>query len=323
VRRALLIKPGIGELGVEVRDLETPPPGASEARVEMAFAPINPADLLLIDGRHVYDPVLPSPIGIEGAGVVVAVGERVDPALVGRRVAVPYGGTWSQAVVLSAEDLIVVPDDVELAQAAMLAVNPITAAGLLDGVEPGQVVLQDAAASAVGRLVVRIARRRGIRTVNIVRREAQVEPLRALGAEVVLVGDHDLPARVRAAIGDAPVVRALDAVAGAAAGALFSAVSDGGTLVVYGLLAEDRVLLPASGLVFRDVTVRGYTRLRTMRTMAPGPKAAMIGELVALLQAGTLASEIEATYPLARVRDALAHHARPGRSGKILLELQA
>jgi mitochondrial enoyl-[acyl-carrier protein] reductase / trans-2-enoyl-CoA reductase len=310
---------GVGDASEMLRlvDADEPVPGPRDAVVEIAARPINPADLLLIHGRHFAKPTFPAPIGIEGSGVVVALGAEADGPPVGTKVAVPYGGTWSERVAIPAADLIALPPDADLRQASMLSVNPVTAASMLEGLSAGDWVLQNAAASAVGRLVVRIAARRGLRTVNIVRREEQVAELKALGADVVLVGDHALPARV----GDAGVkiTRALDAVAGEASGRMFDAVADGGELWVYGLLSDDRVILQAARVVFRSVIVRGYSRLRVLRSMPKDRARALFDDLAALARDGALDSEVEAVYPLAEVAAAVAHHERPSRRGKILL----
>lgn len=319
MRRAFVTSIDRGIQGIAIHDVEAPRLGPGEARVSMAFAPINPADLLLVTGRHVYRPELPSPIGIEGSGTIVEVGAGVDGALVGRKVALPFGGTWSQEIVLAAAELLVLPDQVDMEQAAMFSVNPFTVLGLLDGLAPGAVVLQNAAASAVGKLVIRLARRRGLTTINVVRRQEQVDELKSLGADVVLVGDTDLAERVRP---HGPVVRALDAVAGEGSRALFSAVADGGTLLVYGLLSDDRVILPANELVFRDVTVKGYSRLRVLRSFSAEKRKAIVDELVGALAEGHLTTAIDATIPLSRIDDALTAHAREGRGGKVMLDLQ-
>jgi len=142
--------------------------------------------------------------------------------------------------------------------------------------------------------------------------------LRALGATAVLVDGDDLAARV-ARVAPSPVVRALDAVAGSASGRLYDCVADGGDLVVYGLLSSDHVQLPAARLVFRDVTVRGFSRLRIFAAMPPERRRAITAELVALLADGTLHADVEARYALDDIAAALTHHVRSGRRGKILL----
>lgn len=304
-------------LTVEVR--EVPDVSCPEAGVVVAIAarPINPADLLLLTGRHVFTPTLPAPVGIEGAGRVVEAGpgSRLRP---GDVVAIPSGGTWSERLAFPDEAVLPLPPGVDIEQASMLCVNPFTAVGLLEGVPEGGTIALNAGTAAVSRLVLALARRRGLRAIAVVRDARAADELVALGATAVVEDGDALPRRLREAAG-APILRALDAVAGSASGRLFEAVADGGELVVYGLLSSDRVELPAAEVVFRDVTVRGYSRLRCYSAMRPERRAAIGAELVDLLSDGAAFSPIEARYRLEDVRQAVAHHERAGRRGKILL----
>jgi trans-2-enoyl-CoA reductase len=302
---------------VEVRAV--PDPVCPDAGVVVAVEarPINPADLLLLTGRHVFTPQLPAPVGIEGAGRVVEAGpaSRLRP---GDVVAIPSGGTWTERMALADDAVLPLPAGVDIEQAAMLSVNPFTAVGLLEGVPDGSTIALNAGTSAVSRLVLALARRRGLRALAVVRDGRVADELMAQGAAAVLVDGEDLASRLRDAAG-APILRGLDAVAGGASGRLFDAVSDGGELIVYGLLSSNRVELPAAELIFRDVTVRGYSRLRCYSAMTAERRAAIGAELVALLSSGEAFSPVEARYSLEAVREAVAHHERAGRRGKILL----
>lgn len=322
MKQVLCVRFGSPAEAVELREVETPKPAAGEALVEMIAAPVNPADLLLLTGRHFAKPELPAAVGIEGVGRVLETDAAVTAVAAGDLVAVPFGGTWRETMTFNADALLPLPADIDPLQGAMLSVNPFTAAGLLEGLQAGDWVIQNAANSAVGQLVIRLAARRGIRTINIVRRAELVPELEALGADAVLVGDDDLPARAGAVTGGAPIVRALDAVAGEAAGRLHQSLGDGGELVCYGLLNSDQVILSAATVVFRPLTVRGYSRLRLLGAMSAARRGAIIDELTGLLRAGILHSAVEQVYPLDDVRAAVAHAERPGRTGKILLRLK-
>lgn len=299
---------------VEVREPTCPEAGVV---VEVHARPINPADILLLTGRHLYRPTLPEPVGVEGAGYVVAVGPR-SARRVGELVAIPWGGTWRERMALEDDALLPLPDGLDVEQAAMLSVNPFTAAGLLEGVAPGAAIALNAGTSAVSRLVLALCRGRGIEAVAVVRDARAIESVKARGASAVVVDGPDVAERLRKAASQ-PLVRALDAVAGDASGRLFDAVADGGDLVVYGLLADDAVRLPAAGLVFRDVTVRGYSRLRCLRALSAERRAAITRELVELVVRGELVTPVEARYPLDDAALAVAHHERGSAQGKILL----
>jgi trans-2-enoyl-CoA reductase len=298
----------------DVVDPACPPDGVV---VAVKARPINPADLLLLNGRHVYTPELPCPVGIEGAGVVVAAGPSSRLA-VGTIVAIPHGGTWRERLAVRDDGVLPLPADVDIEQASMLCVNPFTVMGMLEGVPAGATIVINAATSAVSVLLLAVARRRGVPVIAVVRDDRSRERLMAEGAVAVLVDGGDLADRAKKAA-PTPIVRALDAVAGSATGRLYACVSDGGEVVVYGLLSSDQVMLPAAQLVFRDVTVRGFSRLRIFASMSSVRRQAITSELVALLADKTLFTEVEARYPLTEVEAALAHQERPDRRGKILL----
>lgn len=302
---------------VKVVDQSAPTCPEDGVLVSVRARPINPADLLLLQGRHVFTPEYPTHVGIEGAGVVVESGAR-SRIPVGTKVAIPAGGTWRDRMALPDDGVLVLPAHVDLHQASMLCVNPFTVMGMLEGAPPEGTILVNAATSAVAKLVIAVAKRRGHRVVGVVRNERGVETARAAGADAVLVDGDDLAARVRSvALG--PVMLALDAVAGSATGRLFDAVAEGGAVTIYGLLSSDKVELPAAGVVFRDVHVRGFSRLRIFRAMPVARREAITAELLQLLADGLLEARIEATYRLEEVQAALRHHERPERRGKILL----
>ena len=304
--------------GLEVVDVPEPTPGPGEVLVEMRARPIQPADLLIVRDRHIVKPPLPAPVGIEGSGVIIAHGEGVSAPPIGTLVALPYGGTWSERIVMPASAPLPLPEGCDPLQGSMLALNPVTALGLLSGLSAEQWLIHNAANSSVGRLVTRLAAARGIRSISVVRRPGMTEELLALGADHVLVDGDDLPERVRALTDGAGVARALDAVSGRAAGRLLDATAEGGELVCYGLLASDEIVLPSARMIFRNVTVRGYSRLRSLQALSPTAKQEMLRELMDALADGLLDTPIEATFSLDQVAEAVTLAERSG-SGKVLL----
>jgi mitochondrial enoyl-[acyl-carrier protein] reductase / trans-2-enoyl-CoA reductase len=220
--------------------VEQPDPGApgpGEAIVDAELFPINPADVLNLEGRYgATAPKLPMTPGAEGVGRVTAVGEGVSHVKVGDRVLLPGPGTWRARVKAPAKMLFAVPSHIDPQQLAMLRVNPPTAYLMLHDFvapHPGQWVIQNAANSGVGHCLIRLAREAGMKSVNVVRRQELVAPLRAFGADVVLVDGPDLDQRVRAAIGGGGLPLAIDAVGGIGTQRLARCVDDGGTVVNY------------------------------------------------------------------------------------------
>jgi hypothetical protein len=175
----------------ELRSPSLPVPLEGQALVEMEYSPVNPADLNVLEGRYGQLPVLPCVPGHEGVGRVVALSEGAAPRAVGqwlgRRVLLPSGfGAWQSFGVARVADLVAVPEAVPAQQAAMLRINPATAFCMLQNfatLRPGDWLVQNAANSGVGRSVIQIARAKGLRTVNVVRRPGLEADLRAVGAD--------------------------------------------------------------------------------------------------------------------------------------------
>src|SRR3954470_23281812 len=203
---------------LRVVDLPQPAPGPDEVVVQMTAAPINPADLNSIEGKYPIKQPLPATPGMEGAGVVAEVGSAVRDLAVGTQVILPHSfGTWREVAVIAADKLVAVPAGIEPVQAAMLKVNPITAWRMLHdfvSLQPGDWLIQNAANSGAGQCVIQIARELGYRTVNVVRRAEQVDELRALGGDVVVVDSENVRDEVTAATDRAPIRLALNAVGG-------------------------------------------------------------------------------------------------------------
>ncbi|MEO5962351.1 MAG: zinc-dependent alcohol dehydrogenase family protein, partial [Thermomonas sp.] len=178
---------------------ELPALQAGQALVEVVAAAINPSDVLTLTGHYGMLPPLPAVGGNEGVGRVVEVGADVSRLAPGQLVLLPIGsGTWTTHLIADAAQLLPLPAGADPRQLAMLTVNPPTASLLLSDfadLKPGDWVLQNAANSAVGGYVVQLAKARGLRTVNVVRREAACEAVRELGGDVVLVDGDDLAKR--------------------------------------------------------------------------------------------------------------------------------
>ncbi len=301
-----------------------PEPGAGQVLVALEAAPINPSDLLLISGRYGYRPALPAPLGAEGVGRIVAVGPGVDPVRIGERVLIIptlEHGTWQDQTVIDEGSAIPVDPAADALQLAMLGINPLTADLLLRRfveLPPGTWVGQTAANSAVGRYVIALAKQAGVRTLNVVRRPEAAAELLELGADAVVISGPDLRAQLEQALGDKRISLLLDAVAGDVITELSSWLVDGGTLVSYGGMSGDPVVVSPPDLIFRDVHVRGFWLKHWLETTPRREIAAAYARLASLIAEGVLRAPVAATYPLEQYRDAVAHAVQTGRAGKVL-----
>jgi NADPH:quinone reductase-like Zn-dependent oxidoreductase len=297
-------------------------PGAGEVLVEMLACPINPAELLIIEGKYASKPPLPARLGIEAAGRVLALGEAVTGLASGDLVMSLGRANWAEKLILKASEVIKAPNGIDVAQLSMLKINPATAHLMLTTVmtlEPDDWVIQNAANSAVGVNLIRLAKVRGLKTVNLVRRESLIEPLQVIGADVVLVDGPDLALRAATATGGADIKLGTDAVAGTATERLADCLAEEGTVVNYGLLSGDPCQLRADQTVFKGITLTGFWLAKKMRAMKPAALAALYGDLMARIADGSLHVDVEATYGLEDIKTALDHASREARSGKVLI----
>jgi len=149
----------------------------------------------------------------------------------------------------------------------------------------------------------------------------KVQATRSHGADVVLVDGPDLDARARAATGGAPLLLAIDAVGGSATQRLARCVDEKGVVVNYGLLSGEPCMIDGRDTVFRDVSLRGFWLRRWFSETQPAEIGKLYAKLAGLIEDGTLEVDIEQVYPLAQIKNAVAHAAREGRAGKILLRM--
>lgn len=307
-----------------VRVVGAPEPGAPQAgevAVEFLCSPVNPADLLLLAGNYGHRPALPAFGGLEGVGRVTRLGAGVGHLQVGDRVLLP-GGNWAERLVIPAGGLFPLPPEAPSEQLAMLTVNPPTAWGLLhDYVElkAGDWVVQNVGNSGVGTNLIVLARRLGFKTVSVVRRESAVAPLKAIGADVVLVDGPELAEQVKAAVAGGKLALGIDAIGGEATARIGAALDDHGTVVNYGLMSGQNPQLGGWDVVFRGVRLAGFWLVHWFGRHARGEIARVYGQLAGLLADGSISVPIAARYPLSQAREALLHAAREGRDGKIVI----
>jgi NADPH:quinone reductase-like Zn-dependent oxidoreductase len=297
-------------------------PAADEVVIEVLAFPINPADLLTITGGYAIRPQLPATLGAECVGRIAAVGSSVRDLAVGDRVINLGRDNWCQRRKVPAAQALKVPAAADVLQLAMLKVNPATALLMLRRyvrLQPGDWVIQDAANSGVGTNLIKLASADRIRTVNVVRREALIAPLREIGADVVVVDGPDLAERVQEATGGAAIRLAIDAIGGDMVLRLADCLADGGTVVNYGLLSGQPCRLGAQHTIFKGITLTGFWLQKNLVSMARPELEQLYADLAARIADGSLRVEVEATYPIEEIKAALAHAGREGRGGKILV----
>lgn len=303
--------------------IPVPRPGRGEVLVRMAAAPINPSDLRLISGPPGSElrPIVP---GLEGSGTVVeAGGGLLARLLVGRRVALAssQGGTWAEYATAAASRCIPLLRHVSLEQGATLIVNPLTVLAFFDIArrDGHRAIINNAAASALGRMIVRLGQRTRISVINIVGRAEQTDVLKALGAEYVLdSSDPGFPSALRELAQRLRATLALDAVGGSQTQTLLASMPVGATLVAYAALAGEPSAFNPRTVIGDDKKIVGFY-LGTW--MARRGLVRMAGDIVRVQRLiGTdLQSPISRRVPLSAAQAALEAYRANMSAGKVLL----
>ena len=304
---------------VEAPELGTPGPG--EIVFDVLAFPINPADLSMIRGNYRLHPALPATPGAECVGRIAAVGAGVG-LKIGDLVINLQRENWATQRRIPAADAIPIPGGLDLAQAAMLRINPPTAQLLIEdhiALAPGDWLIQNVANSAVGRHVIVLAKARGLHSVNVVRRDDVAAELRAMGADVVLADGPDLAARAREAAGGAPIRLGIDAVSGKACQRIADCLSDDGVVVSYGSMSGEDPVMSRAALGVRGVTLTGFRLGRGLAKRSPEAVRALYADLAAKLRDGVLKAPIDARYPIEEITAALVRAQQGGRAGKVLV----
>jgi NADPH:quinone reductase-like Zn-dependent oxidoreductase len=312
---------------LRVIDVAAEEPGAGEIVVRMEAAAMHIADLRTIKGVAPFRFPVPRTPGFEGIGRVARVGPGVTEFHPGERVfPARASGTFRDEVRCRVADCLPAPEG-DAIQLSLAMVNGGTAAVLLEDIvplAPGEWLIQNAANSNCGRYLIKLASLKGVKTVNVVRRPEVIPELRALGADVVLEDGPDLPVRVAAAVGGAPIRLGIDAVAGEATQRIAECLAFGGTIASYGSMTNRRCELDFYLMFMQDLKLIGVS---FARRLAQGRTPAAIRELylrIADLTArGVLVAKIAGVYPLERIVEACERAALTGadRDGKVILEI--
>jgi NADPH2:quinone reductase len=298
------------------RDDERPlsGPAAGQVQVRVGAVSVNPVDLTTRAGKNIPGDAaqFPMVVGWDAAGTVEQVGDGVSGWQVGDRVAamtfqpIDQNGTYTQLINLAADLLAPLPDGLALEQAATLPLAGLTASQIVQWVDlpAGASLLVDGPVGAVGRLVVQLAARRGIRVVAVAKPADRDHALELGAAEVVDRGDFTAAVRQ---LHPGGVDAAIDLVGGATAHATLASVRDGGAYatVVPPYVDPTGPFDPRRGIRHEVLTVH--------------PDTPELTNLLATLRRGELTSPVERTYPLAQAGEAHRRQQQGGLRGKLVL----
>ena len=342
---------GEPEKVLKLKDKEIPEPAKGEVLVKMLYSPVNPSDFNIIRGTYrdaigraiwnqgdaplSMDPfgerLIPQPPyvpGGEGVGIVEKSGGGVFAnRLVGKRVAVLPSrmGNWQEYTVVSALQALPIPGGVSDEAAASFFINPATAyAMVIDVLRPpkGTWLMQSAANSEVGKMVIRLCKARGIKTINLVRKTKYEGALKQLGADEVICLDRDnLVERVFSLVGRKGVSYALDPTGGKIAAEMLTCLGLDGRLLIYGTIAGQNLSFSARDIMAPQSRLQGFFLANWLAGRNRLKIISTVKKVGRLIDEGVLSSESGEVFALKDYKVALKASMKAGKSGKTLLRL--
>ena len=299
--------------------------------VKMLAAPVNPSDLVYLLGKYGLAPNNGAFVGFEGCGVVVEANAGLYGAwLKGKRVALSAqpgsDGVWAEYAITKANFCLPVRKELSDEQAATIIVNPCTSVCLVErAIELGaKAIVINAAASQVGKGVIRYAKLKGLKTIATVRSEANVSVLEELGATSVLLTSQETfveNLKQQAKTFNATVL--VDAVAAKDTPMLLKAMPNSSTAIVYGRLTEtfDPLggLFSVADLIFRDIRIEGFWLAKYIGDVSPLKVLALSSKVQKLFAQGIFKTDIYASVGFEDFAQALDHYALNKSDGKVIL----
>jgi trans-2-enoyl-CoA reductase len=336
---------------------ELPPPPPNTANIRFLLAPINPADINVIEGVY---PARPEPDvslsqakdhplfvgGNEGLGKVMDVGEGVvdlqkDDWVVMTKA---QSGTWASAKNIALSDVLKVPKQgLSEAQAATITVNPATAYNIVHDftqLVEGDWIVQNGANSAVGQAVIQIAAAKGYKTINFIRDRDDVELLKQhlelLGATHVVtydeLSDKSLRTKVKTWTGGKDIRLGLNCVSGKTTTLMARLLGNNAHLVSYGAMSKEPLSLPTSLFIFKNLTCHGFWQTRWYSDKSLEQRQELLKTLIALMRDGKLRDPDHEVFTIGgaesdvgasgKIRDLLARLGQGMYGKKVLLRVE-
>lgn len=302
-----------------LESVELPDLGNNDALIRILAAPINPADFGRIGGSYGELAPLPATAGLEGVAEVISVGNEVTSLRTGQRVFVPSNvGSWQTHAVIPVAELFPAPEKLPLETAAMGWVNPATAWLLIHDftkLKAGDWIIQNAATSAVGKLVIQFARHMGLKTINLVRSLDSEAALKKLGADIVLLDNRDAPKSITA-----KAKLALNSVGGSSALIQCKVLENGSPLITFGAMDREAAPFPTRYLIFNDIQLKGFWITNWYRNATREQVLELHQQIFTFMETANVTIDVAATYPLEGYKAALDHAQQAGKSGKVLFQ---
>ena len=318
----------VGEPEVlQIDELPLPEPGKGEVRLRVAAIGLNRAEVMFRKGKYLFDPVLPSKIGYEAAGIVEAVGAGVDTGLIGKKFStvpcfnVTQYGVYGEVAIVPDFSLAKYPDKLSAQEATSIWMQYLTAYGALilyAKIKKGDFVLITAASSSVGIAAIEMAKAEGATSIATTRTEAKKAQLIAAGADHVIVTDtEDLATRVKEITGGNGCGVIFDPIGGQILEQLATVASYRGVIYEYGALAPEPTPYPLFTALSKGLTIQAYTLFEVVSD--PAIRAVAEKYVFDNIEAGHFKPLVDKTFTLTQIVDAHRYMESNQQIGKIVV----
>lgn len=320
MKQVIFEQTGLPKDVLRLVDAPMPEPKAHEVRIQVLARNINPSDIMFIQGRYGIQPKLPSSAGFEAVGIIEST-DSLQTYPVGTRVLFTALGTWKEYVCAPVNSVVPVPANMSNEIACQAFINPLTAYAMLEesGLKKGDKLLITAGASAWGKLVIQMAKQKGIWVAATVRQDSQKELLYQMGADLVINTDTEKVGGVLRENTPQGVKAIFDAVGGELAGKILSSLEIGGNMYVFGSLSLDNIPLNSGLLIFKNLTIKGFWLTSWMENTSPQMQKTAIKTVFEHLSKESIQVDVASTFPLEKFQEAIRAYETPGRNGKILI----
>jgi NADPH:quinone reductase-like Zn-dependent oxidoreductase len=282
-----------------------------------------------LNGTYANKPQYPFTPGIEGSGKVIESGGGVIANLrKGKEVACTStkgkSGTWAKYIVTQATNVIPLPKNINNMQGAMLIVNPLTAIAFIQIAKKGKhkTIVNNAAASTLGKMLIKLCKNEHINLINIVRREKHVEELKSIGAKYILnSNDTDYQQKLAMLAGELEASLFFDAVTGEETNKIIHAAPKNSKVMLYANLSDEQFSIDSREILQKNITINGFflgnwtSEQNILKTLASINKAKK-------LLKNELHTNVQQTFAIDQVNEAIEFYKNNMSKGKVLLNFE-
>ncbi|PRY90415.1 zinc-dependent alcohol dehydrogenase family protein [Mongoliibacter ruber] len=321
MKQVIFNETGMPEDVLLLEETDIPEPKGHEVRIKVTARNINPSDVMFIRGMYGITPKLPSSAGFEAVGIIDKADEKGTLAQ-GTKVIFTAIGTWKEYVCIPAQTVIPVPQEMPDEVACQAFINPMTAFGMLEysGLKEGEWVLVTAGASAYGKLVIQMAKSKGIKVACTVRRDEQKASLEKLGADLVINTEKEKLQKVIMEKTGEGVSVVFDAVGGILGAKALASLKSGGKLLAFGALSLDNIPVNSGLMIFKNLKIEGFWLTTWIESLSNESRQNAFKTVLGYLMKQDVKVDVAGTYPLEEFQAALEAYQQPGRNGKIILK---